>query len=192
MFVNLCLGAFESGSLRHEFQHRAGRLPVLMILDEFASMGTMTRLADAAGQVAGLGCKLWPILQDMGQLKSLYKDRWETFLANAGVITFFGNQDLTTLEWIQKRLGDTTITNFSQSQQAVDAAVRGGASGASYSMATHPLLSIPEIARIFNRDDPMLRQLVISGAHGALVLQRAFYDKHEALLSLRARGARPG
>lgn len=190
MFVNLCLGAFERSSLRSDFQHRTGRVPTLMVLDEFASMGTMTRLADAAGQVAGLGCKLWPILQDMGQLKSLYKDRWETFLANAGVLTFFGNQDLTTLSWIEKRLGQTTIASFSQAQQQVDSALRGGATGATVNLTTHPLLTVPEIARVFNRDDPLVRQLVISAAHGPLILQRAFFDKHELFQAQRRQADR--
>ena len=83
--------------------------PVLFILDEFASLGHMRQIEDAAGQIASYGVKLWPILQDLGQLKALYKERWETFMGNAGVLQFFGNNDLTTLEWISKRLGATTI-----------------------------------------------------------------------------------
>ena len=60
----------------------------------------MRQIEDAAGQIASYGVKLWPILQDLGQLKALYKERWETFMGNAGVLQFFGNNDLTTLEWI--------------------------------------------------------------------------------------------
>ena len=50
-----------------------------------------------------------PVLQDLNQLKALYKERWETFLANAGVVMGFAPSDLTTAEWMSRRSGDTTI-----------------------------------------------------------------------------------
>ena len=87
LFVNMTLAAMEAEQVKP-------RYPVLMCLDEFAVLGPMKTIENAAGQIAGLGVKLWPILQDLGQLKSLYKDRWETFMGNAGVLQFFGNADL--------------------------------------------------------------------------------------------------
>ena len=38
-----------------------------------------------------------------------YAKAWETFMGNAGLLTFFGNTDLTTLEHISKRLGETEV-----------------------------------------------------------------------------------
>jgi len=84
--------------------------PVLFILDEFATLGHMEAIEKAAGLMAGYGIKLWPILQDLTQLKRHYRESWETFLGNAGTLTFFGNTDLTTLEWLTKRMGQTEIT----------------------------------------------------------------------------------
>ena len=47
--------------------------------------------------------KLWTVLQDLTQIKRLYKESWETFIGNAGIHTFFGNVDLfTTRVCIQK------------------------------------------------------------------------------------------
>ena len=60
-------------------------------------LGHLESIERAAGYIAGFGVKLWVILQDINQLKSLYKDRWETFLGNAGTLTAFGNVDVTTL-----------------------------------------------------------------------------------------------
>lgn len=82
---------------------------VLFVMDEFASLGHMEAIEKAAGLMAGYGVKLWPILQDLTQLKTHYKESWETFLGNAGILQFFGNTDLTTLEWIEKRAGQTQI-----------------------------------------------------------------------------------
>ncbi|MEL7197912.1 MAG: type IV secretory system conjugative DNA transfer family protein [Pseudomonadota bacterium] len=83
--------------------------PVLFILDEFASLGHMDMLEKAAGLMAGYGVKLWPIVQDLTQIKKHYRESWETFLANAGAMTFFANSDLTTLEWLSKRMGETEV-----------------------------------------------------------------------------------
>lgn len=83
--------------------------PVLFILDEFASLGHMEMLEKAAGLMAGYGVKLWPIVQDLTQIKKHYRESWETFLANAGAVTFFANSDLTTLEWLSKRMGETEV-----------------------------------------------------------------------------------
>ena len=126
-----------------------------------------------------VGCKLWPVLQDLAQLKALYADRWETFLGNAGVLQFFGNSELSTLDWISKRLGKTTITNASQSNVSYQAAATAGTTGQGWSTATCELMSIGEIARFFGRDDELLRQLIIRPTVPPLVLHRCFYDKHE-------------
>lgn len=94
-------------------------------------------------------------------------------------MSFFGNQDLTTLEFLEKRLGKTQVRSAAQSDTSYNAAVKEGSTGTSFSMVSHPLMSVPELARIFNRDDPLRRQLVLSATHGPMILQRAFYDQHE-------------
>ena len=60
------------------------------------------------------------ICQDLAQLKALYKERWESFLANAGVVQGFTPNDLTTADWMSRRAGQTTLVaeNSSQSRQA--------------------------------------------------------------------------
>jgi type IV secretion system protein VirD4 len=179
LFVNLALQAMEKTPGRP-----AAGCPVLFVLDEFATLGHMRQIEDAAGQIAGYGVKLWPILQDLGQLKSLYKDRWETFMGNAGVLQFFGNSDLTTLEWVSKRLGSTTIEQLSSST-VTPGASRSGATGESYAPRTTAILEPDEIALVFGRADPQLRQLVIRAGFAPMILQRAYYDKHAAFAGLR-------
>lgn len=184
LFLNLALAAFEANSSRRDFQHQSCRHPCLIVMDEFFSLGRMERIEAAAGQIAGFGVKLLPVLQDLSQLKALYPKSWQTFAANCGVMSFFGNTDLATLEYLEKRLGQTQIINTSRADQSYDASVMGGATGTSYSASSHPLMSVPEIARTFNRDDPMCRQLVLSAKHGPMILQRAHYDQHDAFRGL--------
>lgn len=178
LFVNLALAAFETEKNRPAH-------PVLLCLDEFATLGTMKTLEDAAGQIAGLGCKLWPILQDLGQLEALYGKRWQTFLGNAGVLQFFGNADLLTLEWISKRLGQTTIRTTSQNQPGYTQRAKEGVTGQSFGESVHPLMTPEEISRFFGRDDRFLRQLIIRPTWSPMVLQRAFYDKHALFADYR-------
>ena len=178
LFVNLTLAALEVEKAKPAY-------PVLMCLDEFAVLGTMKTLEDAAGQIAGLGCKLWPVLQDLGQLQALYEKRWETFIGNAGVLQFFGNSDMQTLEWISKRLGDTTIQTSSRSQPGLDQRAREGVTGQSYSQSVHKLMTPEEISRFFGRDDKYLRQLIIRPTWSPMVLQRTYYDKHEMFQDYR-------
>ena len=78
----------------------------LFMLDEFFSLGYIDEIAKAAGLMRGYGLQLWPILQDLGQLVTLYgREGSETFFANADVHQFFGNTDTLTLEQISARLG---------------------------------------------------------------------------------------
>jgi type IV secretion system protein VirD4 len=89
--------------------YRPGGRKVVMLIDEMAALGHLGPLEDAFGLVRGYGVQLVGILQDLPQLKELYKDRWQSFLANAGVLQFFTPNDLDTAEWMSKRAGKTTI-----------------------------------------------------------------------------------
>src|SRR3984893_4260259 len=124
--------------------------PVLFVMDEFAVLDHLSSVEKAAGQIAGFGVKLWPILQDLSQLKSIYKDRWETFMGNAGLLQFFGNNDLTTLEYLSKRLGKSTIMQVSQGEISVQQSA-GGFTGQSTQLHTVELMTPDEIARFFSR-----------------------------------------
>lgn len=110
LVLNLILYRMEAQGLE---QPECGHA-VLMVLDEFAALGRLEAIEKAAGLMAGYGVKLWTILQDLGQLKRHYKESWETFLGNAGLLQFFANSDMTTLEWLSKRLGQTEIVRETQ------------------------------------------------------------------------------
>lgn len=82
----------------------------LFMLDEFFSLGYIDEIAKAAGLMRGYGLQLWPILQDLGQLVSLYgREGSETFFGNADLHQFFGNTDAMTLDRISQQLGNLTV-----------------------------------------------------------------------------------
>lgn len=86
--------------------------PAIMLLEEFATLGYLASLERAIGYIAGFGVRLWTILQDLNQLKKNYKDTWESFISNAGVVTAFGNNDVTTTKYLSERLGKCEISRI--------------------------------------------------------------------------------
>ncbi len=126
-----------------------GGTPTLFILDEFAQLGHLGPVEDAFGLVRGYGVQIWPILQDLNQLKALYKDRWETFLGNAGVVQGFAPNDRTTAEWMSWRAGDTTVTSLGYNEGGGQSTGGQGSTsssaGRNYSQARRPLFLPQEI-----------------------------------------------
>lgn len=100
LFVRCALSAMAKGGQGG----KGGKC--LFLLDEFFSLGHISEIAKAAGLMPSYGVHLWPFLQDLGQLVSLYgKEGAETFFGNADAHIFFGNTDPLTLEHVSARFG---------------------------------------------------------------------------------------
>jgi type IV secretion system protein VirD4 len=134
----------------------------------------MKVLETAAGLIASFGVKLWVILQDWSQGKALYGDRWETFAGNAGVMQFFGNNDLATTEYISKKLGKTQVEVISTGDIAQDQQEKG-VSGRSENIQIYDLLTSDEITRLFSRDDRLKRQLILWAGKHPIMIERVEY-----------------
>lgn len=161
IIVNLTLAALEDPYIPPN--------PALLLLEEFAVLGHMESIEKAAGQIAGFGVKIWTILQDLGQLKATYKERWETFMGNAGVTTWFGLNDMTSLEYVSNRLGDTHFTRVDKID--LTATQRGqGAAEFRETVVNAKLLSPEEVGRMFARETN--RALILHPGSRPLILQR--------------------
>jgi type IV secretory pathway TraG/TraD family ATPase VirD4 len=95
LFVTLALQA--AGGVKAKY-------PMLFVLDEFAHLGPLKSVEEAASLMAGSGVKLWPFIQSLTQLR-MYGDNWEVFLSQAGTIQVFAMNDQTTADYFSKRLG---------------------------------------------------------------------------------------
>lgn len=87
----------------------ASGYPILMMLDEFAGLDRMDVLEQSIAQLAGYGVKMVCVVQNLPQLKQVYKDSWETFVSGAGVKIFFANEDHFTREYVSKLAGETEV-----------------------------------------------------------------------------------
>ncbi len=171
LFVNMAIEAMQRETTKPD-------IPVLAILEEFHVLGHMRQLEVAAGLIAGYGMKLMIVLQDLTQLKRHYSEGWETFLGNAGVLMFFGNADLTTLEFISKRCGTTSLV-VERGSDVTTAGALQGQTGKSWSVEVRELITAEEASRLFGRDDGKQRALVIRTGMPPMIVQRVKYDRHE-------------
>lgn len=142
----------------------AGQPPVLMLLDEFASLGRLEPALQAYGLMAGLGVQLWGILQDLTQLKAIYGTNSGTFLANSGLVQASAPADLETAQWLSRSLGNATIsyettsTNVSSSSSGLfGGSSSSSGSSRSINVTGRPLLTPDETMRMHESRQILLR-----------------------------------
>lgn len=87
---------------------KKAKVPVAVVCDEAAALGHLPILENTVALMRGYGLKLITIWQDLAQLKAIYRDRWESFIGNAGVLQSFSAQDVVTSEYLSARTGQTT------------------------------------------------------------------------------------
>ena len=149
--------------------------PVLFLLDEFAALGRLEAVERAFGLMAGYGVQLWPMLQDLHQLKAIYRERWGTFLSNAGLVQVFNVADVETAEWVSKSLGATTIATEHVSASVSNTpksivATRGHST--SIQLTKRELMTPDEVMRL----DPALAILLPQGQRATLTTKVRYYD----------------
>jgi len=88
-----------------------GRLPVHVrfLLDEFANIGQIPDFEKKVATMRSREISVSIIIQNLAQLKTNYKESWESITGNCDSLLFLGGQEQTTLEYISKRLGKQTI-----------------------------------------------------------------------------------
>ncbi|WP_341369201.1 type IV secretory system conjugative DNA transfer family protein [Yoonia sp. BS5-3] len=138
------------------------RPPTLFLLDEFASLGRLTAVERAMGLMAGYGVQLWPILQDLSQLKTLYGQSANTFMANSGVIQTFGVNDYETAKWLSLTIGQETRQFHTRSSDGTK----------SEGLHARDLLTPDEIMLL----DPSLQILKVQGMSPLVAKKIVYYE----------------
>lgn len=120
---------------------------VLFLLDEFAQLGHMAQIENAISLVSGYGAAFWLFVQDLSQLKGVYK-KWQTFLANSAR-QFFGTTDYDTAKYVSDSLGKQTIVYSTTSQsQNTGFGAKGGSVSTSEHIAARDLMTPDEVMRL--------------------------------------------
>ena len=147
-------------------------VPVLYLLDEFAALGHLAPVERAMGLMAGYGVQLWPILQDVHQLRATYGQRAGTFLSNAGVLQVFGVNDHDSARLISDLLGQETVV-FQTMSRALDS----DKSGISHSEqhTARPLLTPDEVRNLPQH----VELLFLAGQRPIAAVKLAYYADPE-------------
>ena len=141
---------------------------VLFLLDEFASLGRLAAVERAMGLMAGYGVQLWPILQDIHQLRALYGKGANTFLANAGVLQVFGVNDIETAGLVARSIGKRDAHYMTASHSE-------GKQTNSEHIAARNLINADEIMRLPEDRMILLRQ----GHYPAKLRKIRYYEDKE-------------
>ena len=99
-------------------KHHMGPLPVpvRLMFDEFANVALPDGYARLQATMRSRNIMATIILQNISQLKALFKDDWEGIIGNADTLVYLGGNEQSTHEYISKLLGKETISTTSSSQ----------------------------------------------------------------------------
>ena len=130
-----------------------GALPVhvRLMMDEFANVALPKNFKNilAVCRSRNISCDI--ILQNIAQLKSLFKDDWEGIIGNCDSMVYLGGNEYGTFEYLSKILGKQTERTKSQSIS------RGSHGSSSESVQTAGReLSMPDEIRRLNDNDCLL------------------------------------
>ncbi len=88
-----------------------GRLPrqVAFVLDEFANIALPDDFDQELGTCRSRGISVSIILQNLTQLKPIFKDRWDNIVGNCNTLLYLGGSNQETREYFSKDMGKATI-----------------------------------------------------------------------------------
>lgn len=120
-----------------------GRLPVHVrgIFDEFANLGKINDFQILISTIRSREISAEIILQSKNQLKSVYKDDADTIEDNCDTSIFLGGKGKTTLEDLEKNLGEETVDLFNES----DTRGMSPSKGVNYNKIGRKLMSVFEL-----------------------------------------------
>lgn len=111
MFNILYHVADFKGYINENNQQIKGRLKyhVRIIADEFANIGSIPNFDKLIATMRRREISVSIILQNLAQIKNLYKDNWESITGNCDSFLFLGGNEWETLKYVSEMLGSDTI-----------------------------------------------------------------------------------
>ncbi len=83
--------------------------PTLFVIDELPRLGgKIEAVSEGFAILRGYGINLWAFIQDIGQLKKDYPERWSSIVANS-TTQIFGVKDMETAQWVSEMMGVAKI-----------------------------------------------------------------------------------
>ena len=182
-------------ALRAVIRNRNKR--VTFVLDECAALGYLPEIKTALSTYAGYNVTVWPIFQDLSQIKSLYGDAWESFISNSAIRSFTGVNDEFTSAYLEKLLGNQTVITHDGKEANPNATARPLATadeirrGSATNIFTFieqrpptyfPKLPYYEMTALYNRYDDNPYYMPDYTPHHEETRQKGNEDQHQSFI----------
>ncbi|MGM9630898.1 VirD4-like conjugal transfer protein, CD1115 family, partial [Butyricicoccus sp.] len=128
--------------------HGALPFPVRLMFDEFANVALPDGYARLQATMRSRNIMSTIILQNISQLKALFKDDWEGIIGNADSFVYLGGNEQSTHKYISELLGKETINTKTSSQSKG----RNGSFSQNYQQTGRELMTPDEVRRLDNKD----------------------------------------
>lgn len=127
-----------------------GALPVSvrLMFDEFANVALPDGYARLQATMRSRNIMSTIILQNISQLKALFKDDWEGIIGNADSFIYLGGNEQSTHKYISELLGKETIDTKTSSQSKG----RNGSFSQNFQQTGRELMTPDEVRRLDNKD----------------------------------------
>lgn len=126
-----------------------GRLPVHVhaVMDEWANISLPDDFEKLLSTMRSREISVSIIVQNIAQIKALYKDAWESIIGNCDSLLYLGGNEASTHEYLSKALGKETLTTNTYGQSKG----RSGSYSTNWQQAGRELLQPDEIRKLDNR-----------------------------------------
>ena len=122
-------------------------IPVRLMFDEFANVALPDGYARLQATMRSRNVMATIILQNISQLKALFKDDWEGIIGNADAFIYLGGNEQSTHKYVSELLGKETI----QTQTSSQSKGRNGSFSKNFQSAGRELLTPDEVRMLDNR-----------------------------------------
>ena len=127
-------------------------IPVRLMFDEFANVALPDGYARLQATMRSRNIMATIILQNISQLKELFKDSWEGIIGNADAFLYLGGNEQSTHKYISELLGKETIDTLSTSQSKG----RNGSYSKNRQQTGRELMTPDEVRMLDNRNAILL------------------------------------
>ena len=126
-----------------------GKLPiqVTLMMDEFANVALPDDFCSLLSTMRSRRISSIIIIQNLAQIKALFKDTWETITGNCDTLVYLGGNEKSTHQYISEMLGKSTIDKRSTGETR---GVHGSASR-NYDVLGRELMTPDEVRNMSNK-----------------------------------------
>ena len=162
---------FENGRSKANYTH-----PMLMLIDEAASLQKLPILQEALGYVAGYGIRMFFLVQDIVQIEELYGDK-QSFDSGAESRVAYAPNKIETAEKLARMTGKTTVTEEAANKSRDVFGLKAGSVSISTNKTARDLVTADEFMALHDQD----LVLFVKG-QPPIYGRKAFYYENPVLL----------